>query len=275
VLVDLAPGSWTIDVDQVAAAISPDTRALIVSHLHGSLAEMPRLRSLADQHRFAIVEDACQVPGAIVAGKPAASWGDCGVFSFGGSKLLTAGRGGAIVTSRDEVLQRLKIACERGNNAFPLSELQAAVLLPQIARLADDNKHRQQSVELLLAECQELPQLIPLQLPVERRNKSTFYKLPWLLARNNDACDSADFERVRRKFISAVQAEGVAIDEGFHGFVRRTNQRCRVVGDLINGRRAAAGTVILHHPVLLEPRETMTRVAYAIRKVALTLPPAK
>src|SRR5262249_29408104 len=108
-----------------------------------------------------------------------------------------------------------------------------------------------------------------------RQNKSAFYKLPWLLAGNNDACDSADFERVRRQFIAAVQAEGVAIDEGFRGFVRRTNQRCRVVGDLINGRRAAEGTVILHHPVLLEPRETIARVGEAIHKVAHTLPPAK
>src|SRR5262245_18803131 len=88
---------------------------------------MARLRDLADQHRFAIIQDACQVPGAIVAGKQAGSWGDCGVFSFGGSKLLTAGRGGAIVTSRDDVLQRIKITCERGNNAFLFSELQAAV----------------------------------------------------------------------------------------------------------------------------------------------------
>src|SRR2546421_3080311 len=44
VLVDLAPGSWTLDVDQVAAAVSRETKAIIASHLHGSLADMPRLR---------------------------------------------------------------------------------------------------------------------------------------------------------------------------------------------------------------------------------------
>jgi len=149
------------------------------------------------------------------------------------------------------------------------------VLLPQISRLAEDNERRQKAVELLQAECQALPQLVPLQLPTDRQFKSAFYKLPWLLDGNNNACESADFERVRRQFIVAVQAEGVAIDEGFRGFARRTNQRCRVVGDLINSYRAAAGTIILHHPVLLEPCETIARVAEAIRKVALTLPPAK
>jgi dTDP-4-amino-4,6-dideoxygalactose transaminase len=271
VLVDIAPGTWTLDIDQVAAAISTQTKAIIVSHLHGSLADMPCLRELADQHGLAIVEDACQVPGALIAGKPTGSWGDCGVFSFGGSKLLTAGRGGAIVTNRDDVLQRIKIACERGNNAFPLSDLQAAMLLPQLSRLSDDNAHRQESVDLLLNECQHLPRLQSLQFSAGDQNKSAFYKLPWLLMGTNDACDSADFEQVRRIFLAAIQAEGVAIDEGFRGFTRRTSQRCRVVGDLINARRAAAGTVILHHPVLLQPRETVLRVAGAIRKVAQAL----
>ncbi len=271
VLVDLAPGTWTIDVDQVAAALAPETKAIIVSHLHGSLADMPRVRELADNHGLLIVEDACQVPGALVACKPAGSWGDCGVFSFGGSKLLTAGRGGAMVTSRDDVLQRIKIVCERGNNAFPLSELQAAVLLPQLLRLADDNERRQKAVELLRNDCQGLPRLRPLDLPTDRETKTAFYKLPWLLTGNNDACDSAEFEQERRGFLAAIQAEGVAMDEGFRGFARRTNQRCRAVGDLINARRAAAGTVILHHPVLLEPHQTILRVAQAMRKVAQTL----
>jgi perosamine synthetase len=61
VLLDLAPDSWTIDVDQVAAAVSSETKAVIVSHLHGALADMPRLRAIADEHGMGVVEDACQV----------------------------------------------------------------------------------------------------------------------------------------------------------------------------------------------------------------------
>jgi dTDP-4-amino-4,6-dideoxygalactose transaminase len=95
-LVDLAPGTWTLDVDHVEAAISPVTKAIVVSHLHGSLADMQRLCELANERGLTIVEDACQVPGASISGRPTGSWGDCGILSFGGSKLLTAGRGGAI-----------------------------------------------------------------------------------------------------------------------------------------------------------------------------------
>jgi perosamine synthetase len=268
VLIDLAPGTWTLDVEQVNDAISPHTKAIIVSHLHGSIADMRRLRAVANEHGLAIVEDACQVPGALVGGQAAGSWGDCGVFSFGGSKLLTAGRGGAIVSQREDVVHRIKIYSERGNDAFPLSELQAAVLVPQIPELAAANEQRRRSVDLLLAACSDLRGLLPLRLPADAQNQPAFYKLPWLLAGNSDACDSPEFEQVRRQFIAATQAEGLAMDEGFRGFARRTSQRCRVVGDLPNARMAAAGTVILHHPVLLERAEIMGRVAQAIRKVA-------
>jgi dTDP-4-amino-4,6-dideoxygalactose transaminase len=271
VLVDLAPNSWTIDAEHLSAAISPATKALIVSHLHGSMADMPRLRAIADSHSLVLVEDACQVPGATVACRPAGSWGDCGVLSFGGSKLLTAGRGGAIVTDREEVLQRIRIFCERGNDAFPLSELQAAVLIPQLPKLASENQKRLEAVQKLLAACGDVPGLVPPSLQIDATNQPGFYKLPWLLAGNDDVCDSPDFEQQRGRFIAAVQAEGVAIDAGFRGFARRTNQRCRAIGDLKNARRAAAATVILHHPVLLEPHEMLERVAAAIRKVAVKL----
>jgi dTDP-4-amino-4,6-dideoxygalactose transaminase len=271
VLVDLAPDTWTLAVEHVAAAISGETKAILASHLHGSLVDMQRLRQLADERGLTIVEDACQVPGAIVAGKVAGSWGDCGAFSFGGSKLLTAGRGGAIFTNREDVLQRIKIFCDRGNDAFPLSELQAAVLVPQIPQLAAANEQRRRSVELLLEACGDLPGLVPLQLAADPQYQATFYKVPWRLVGNRDACDSPEFEQVRRAFLAAIQAEGVAMDEGFRGFARRTAQRCRIVGELPNARRAAACTVILHHPVLLEPVETVRRVAQAIRKVAKRL----
>ncbi len=268
VLIDLANSLWTFNAEQLDPAVAPDTKAIIVSHLHGSLADMRAICETARQHGLAVVEDACQVPGALVQGKLAGSWGECGILSFGGSKLLTAGRGGAILTNRDDVLQRIRIYSQRGNESFPLSELQAAVLVPQIPKLAAASQQRLAAVKQLLSLLNGLPGLVPLAVAHDGHNEPAFYKLPWLLAGNDDACDSPAFEQLRRRFIEAIQAEGVMMDEGFRGFARRTSNRCRVVGDLANARRAAARTVLLHHPVLLEPAETIIQVAEAIGKVA-------
>src|SRR5207248_10385195 len=94
-------------------------------------------------------EDAAQAPGSRVQGRMAGTWGDVGTLSFGGSKLLTAGRGGAILTRHADVAQRLRLTLQRGNQVCPLSVLQAAVLLPQLAKLADRNARRADAVGLL------------------------------------------------------------------------------------------------------------------------------
>lgn len=271
VLVDLAPNTWRLDDDALTQAIGPATKAIIVSHLHGWLVRMDRVCAIAAERGVVVVEDACQVPGALVAGKPAGSWGDCGLLSFGGSKLLTAGRGGAIVTNREDVAQRIKVFSERGNDAFPLSELQAAVLVPQIAKLASANEKRLAAVQRLMSQLAAVSGLLIPEPPVTSDFRPASYKLPMLLGGTNDDCSSPDFEQRRSRFIAAVQAEGVAIDEGFRGFVRRSVGRCRVVGDLASARRASAATVLLHHPVLLEPMDTIDRVAKAIGKVAAAL----
>src|SRR5688572_27215414 len=155
VLVDLAAHSWTIDPDMLPAALSPQTRAIIVSHLHGTLANMPQIVACAQSANVPVIEDACQSPGARIGGKIAGSFGDVGIHSFGGSKLLTAGRGGAVVTPLSEVAQRIRIYSQRGNEAFPLSELQAAVLLPQVDKLAERNERRLAAVRRLRTQLAE------------------------------------------------------------------------------------------------------------------------
>ena len=111
VLVDIDPQTWCLDPARLAQAMSSKTRAIIVSHLHGGLADMKQITDIAHGHRLSVVEDACQAQGAQVQGRPAGAWGDVGVLSFGGSKLLTAGRGGAILTGDAAVYQLRKGFC--------------------------------------------------------------------------------------------------------------------------------------------------------------------
>ncbi len=258
VLLDIDPQTWCLDAAQLAESISPLTKAVIVSHLHGGLADMQAITATCHNHGIAVVEDACQTPGGIVQGKLAGTWGDVGVFSFGGSKLLTAGRGGAIVTNDAHIAQRAKIYCDRGNHAFPLSELQAAVLLPQLEALAEQNAARQQSVATLLEFTRDLPQLQAVATSMDR-GLSGYFKLAWLY--HGRPQQSRDW------LIRAAQAEGLALDVGFRGFATRSDARCRKIGSLPHSRAAADRTVILHHPVLLQPHETIARVADALHKI--------
>ncbi len=261
VLVDVEEDGWLLDIDQLAAALSGQTRAILVSHLHGGIADMPKIVDFARERGLAVVEDACQAPVAVVAGRTAGSWGDVGVLSFGGSKLLTAGRGGAIVTRQAEVHQRAKVFCQRGNNAFPLTELQAAILLPQLNKLAERNQRRRANVERLLAQTQGLNGLRPL---VNRTANSapSYYKLAW----RYDAAELGDSPI--DEFARALQAEGVPLDTGFRGFARRAERRCRKIGPLPHSQRAAETTLLLHHPILLENPTRMDDLSRAIAKVA-------
>lgn len=235
-------------------------RAIVVSHLHGGLAPMRAVRQFAEEHQLAVVEDICQCPGAVVDGRPAGTWGDCAALSFGGSKLLSAGRGGAVLTRHADAYQRGKIFCEHGNHAFPLSELQAAVLLPQLARLAERNAARRAAADRLMSRLAGVPGLAPLL------NRAASTPVYYKLGLQYDA--QALGGRSRAELIAAAQAEGVAIDAGFRGFALRGPGRCRVAGELVESRRAAEAALVLHHPVLLEPPETIDRVADALIKIA-------
>lgn len=255
VLVDINPRTWCLDVESIEAAIGEKTSAVIVSHLHGGIADMPAIREMADRRGIAIVEDACQAPGAQLQGKRLGTFGDVGVLSFGGSKLLTAGRGGAILTERAEVLQRAKIFCERGNHAFPLSELQAAVLLPQIKRLDAQNRarlHHVQRLRELLAASEERFQ--PIELHPE--GEPAFYKHAWLAAS----------EQVARLLIGKAEAAGVPLASGFRGFTKRPGSQARKVGALPMAENASSRTVILHHPILMQSPAAIVWIAQWISR---------
>lgn len=261
VLVDVRPDDWQLDVAQVAAALSSQTRAVIASHLHGGLVGMPGLRELADRHGFAIIEDACQSPGAVVAGRRAGMWGDVGVYSFGGSKLLTAGRGGAVFTNRADVAQRIRLYTQRGNDAYPLSEMQAAVLLPQMAQLDERNTRRSENVAALASRLGETRGLDVIQSAVAESSPA-FYKL----GLKYDATAFGDLARDR--FAAALRAEGIAVDAGFRALhLTHARGRYRAVGELQNAANVDAAGLTLHHPVLAGTDDDVHQVARAVQKV--------
>ena len=256
VLVDIDPRTSCMDVTLIGDAAGDSTKAMIVSHLHGGIAPMQQVMETAAERNIQVVEDACQCPGATIGGKPAGSWGHVGALSFGGSKLLTSGRGGAILSNDPAIAQRIRVFRDRGNDAFPLSELQAACLLPQLDELPDQNTKRTAAVARLRDQLTDCTDLAPIHCEFLDAEPA-YYKVGWI-------GDSERFDV--DTFVCAIQREGVAIDRGFRGFVKRSKRRCRHSGPLPHSTSAANNTLILHHPVLLSELDEIDNVATAIER---------
>jgi dTDP-4-amino-4,6-dideoxygalactose transaminase len=259
VLVDVAPGNWNLDPAGLEAAFSPSTKAVVCSHLHGGIVPMREVVELARRHNVGVVEDAAQCPGATVQGRPAGTWGDVGTLSFGGSKLLTAGRGGALLVRDPQLYQRAKLWLHRGLQQWaPLSELQAAALRPQLAKLPAATARRASIVRLLAA------QLPPGLIPFENSagdSTPAYYKVGFRY-------DPDAFGLSRDLFVQALRAEGVAFDAGFNALhVGRSPSRFRAGGPLTQATAAHHGCVVLHHPVLSGTAADAARVGEAVLKV--------
>ncbi|MFB6691861.1 DegT/DnrJ/EryC1/StrS family aminotransferase [Streptomyces virginiae] len=147
VFVDVRAEDHLMDTDQVAAAITPRTKALLPVHLYGQCVDMAPLRRLADEHGLAIVEDCAQAHGARHHGAPAGTMSDAAAFSFYPTKVLGAyGDGGAVLTGSadtDRALRRLRyygmeevyyVERTPGHNSR-LDEVQAEILRRKLTRL--------------------------------------------------------------------------------------------------------------------------------------------
>lgn len=260
VLIDVHPASWQLDPAQLEAAISPRTKAVICSHLHGGLVPMYEVREIARRHNLGVVEDAAQAPGATVQGRLAGTWGDVGTLSFGGSKLLTAGRGGALLFSDPQLHQRARLWLTRGLQQWaPLSELQAAVLRPQLQKLSQMTNQRARRVAELVQSL-TAPGLVPFTNSLGD-SVAAYYKLGFRY-------DPTAFGLPRELFVRAMRAEGIAFDIGFSALhVGRSPSRFRAVGELANATAAGERCVILHHPVLALSPADAQQVADAVAKL--------
>ena len=145
-MVDIDPNTWTMDPAQLEAAITPRTKAILPVHLHGRLADMEPILTIARAHGIAVVEDAAQAHGAEHDGRRAGTFGDIGCFSFyPGKNLGACGEGGAVVTDRLDLAARVRrlhdwgqerkyLHVEKGFN-YRLDEMQAALLRVKLRHL--------------------------------------------------------------------------------------------------------------------------------------------
>ncbi|MEO8697074.1 MAG: DegT/DnrJ/EryC1/StrS family aminotransferase [Acidimicrobiales bacterium] len=152
VLADISLDDYCLDIAAVEAAITPRTAAIMPVHLYGQMADMTAIASLAGARGLAIVEDAAQAHGARCDGKAAGSYG-VGSFSFYATKNVTTGEGGIVTTDDDAVADRVRMLRNQGmrgrydyamvGHNWRMTDVAAAIGLPQLDRLAESNAARQ------------------------------------------------------------------------------------------------------------------------------------
>ncbi len=155
VLVDIHPETYTIDVDKIEATITERTKAILPVHLFGQPADIDLILEIADKHRIAVIEDACQAHGAKYKGKTVGSFGDAAAFSFYPGKNLGAyGDAGMVVTNSEKIDYQLRLLRDYGQaEKFHhlikgynrrLDTLQAVVLRTKLGYLNEWNEARRQ-----------------------------------------------------------------------------------------------------------------------------------
>ena len=106
VFVDVEPGTYVVNLDQVEKKITKKTRALMIPSLIGNLPDFKRLARIAKKHKLLIIEDSCDTIGATFAGKPTGSYTDASTTSFYASHIITTAGGGGMVCFKDPVVAR-------------------------------------------------------------------------------------------------------------------------------------------------------------------------
>lgn len=171
VFVDILPDSWCIDPEGVEKALTPRTKAIVAVHLYGNLCDMDRLLAIGSKHNIPVIEDSAEALGSQFKARRAGTMGLFGTFSFHGSKTLTTGEGGMLVTNDADFYERALTLSNHGRARgqkkqfwpdvvgykYKLSNIQAAIGFAQVQRINALIDRKREIFHLYRQALKELP----------------------------------------------------------------------------------------------------------------------
>lgn len=216
VFVDVDPATRNIDLDQLEAAITPQTRAIIPVDLAGLPVDRDRLYAIADKHGLRVIEDAAQAFGASWNGRPVGTTGDFVSFSFHANKNLTTAEGGALVLPADidtGLCERLRLQGVRRlpdggmdvdvlGGKFNMTDIAATIGLGQLKHLAEFTGRRRALARRYFELLDETKYTVPgLELPPADFTHSNWHMFQPLLPEGAD----------RGQFIARMREHGIGV----------------------------------------------------------------
>jgi dTDP-4-amino-4,6-dideoxygalactose transaminase len=145
IFVDIDPDTYNIDPEKIEKSISPNTKAIIVVHYGGQIANMDPILEIAEKYDLHVVEDATEAHGATYKNHKAGTIGEIGCFSFYPNKNMTTGEGGMLVTDDEKIAERVRLLRNHGQHSrfhhiiigynYKMTDIQAALGIVQLKRL--------------------------------------------------------------------------------------------------------------------------------------------
>ncbi len=285
VFVDIDPDTWCIDPALAEAAVTDRTRAILPVHLGSRIADMDAIMDVARQKDLRVVEDCSHMHGGAWRDRGVGSIGDLGCFSFQNSKLMTAGEGGIILTSDEELDRRARayVDCGRLRPAdkpaesqgmfgwnYRITEFQAAVLRVQLERLPEQRELREQRKRQLTERLDAMPGVSTLRQDKRVTQPSGY---GFYFRYHADECGG-----VRRdKLVAALWHEGIPCAGAFYEPVYKDSlfvtQDTSVDADYSNvscpvaERAAYEQSVWLSHELFLGTEADVEDIATAVEKI--------
>ena len=282
VFVDIDRDTFNIDPREVEKAVGSKTRGVVVVHFAGLVADMDDFQRVAKNFKLQLFEDAAHAHGAEWNGGRAGGFGRASTFSFQNSKAMTAGEGGILLTSDDDLAARARSLAnggrlpdhgwfehfELGSN-LRLTGLQAAVLMGQLDRLPEQIRTRSEN-RRVLDQNHTVPG-VQFQAWPDAATVHTHYILPGRIDETELGCS-------RDEFLAALQAEGIPARPYYphplqkNPLYRTTPKRtlpCPVA------EQACKDSFWLPQRVLLGSEADVLDVATAIRKIYEVFKPPK
>lgn len=224
VVVDIDPVTMNIDPVQVAAKITPRTKAIVPVHFAGRPCDMDALLSLAQAHNLKMIEDCAHAIETEYKGKKAGTFGDFGTFSFYVTKNIVTGEGGMILTNNDDAASRLKVLALHGMSKdawkrfgdegykhyqviecgfkYNMMDLQAAIGIHQLQRVERYWLRRQAIWQHYNEAFADLPVTLPAPPEADTRHAYHLYTL---------LIDEAKAGIHRDGFLNAMTAENIGV----------------------------------------------------------------
>jgi perosamine synthetase len=150
IFADIDRNTWCLSAKSFENCITPKTKAVIPVDLYGNMPNMDAISEIAERYDIKVIEDAAEAIGSEYKGKKAGRFGDTGVFSFHGTKTLTTGEGGMLITDNKIIYKRVIFLRDHGRRPedkifynreiafkYKMSNIQAALGLAQLERIED------------------------------------------------------------------------------------------------------------------------------------------